>query len=268
MTDPVTWGHHLLADDHTCLPDFDVFVTEIRKQYGDNDRMQNSCTRAYHKMMQGYHSSDQNIRAYTNRLRRNWREAGWDEEQHKIILDHMIWAGLKPYLHPKLRPFTKAKGRFDSIDELFDTAAVVETPPPNYDKQQRPTESGSANQKGMKRPHRLSTSTQAGESSTSGAGSGTKPGTKSTLPPAPWVTKDKRQRRFDASVCLRCGVKRLQSRECPKYSPAEKPAQNSTQKLDTNKGERHVKRQRSFDTQQQTNYSTSPDICLGERGWT
>jgi len=31
MTDPVTWGHDLLADDHTCLHDYDLFVTEIRK---------------------------------------------------------------------------------------------------------------------------------------------------------------------------------------------------------------------------------------------
>jgi hypothetical protein len=30
MTDPVTWGHDLLADDHTCLQDYDLFVTEIR----------------------------------------------------------------------------------------------------------------------------------------------------------------------------------------------------------------------------------------------
>jgi hypothetical protein len=240
MTDPVTWGHDLLADDHTCLHDYDLFVTEIRKQYGDKDRKQNSPTRAYHEMMQGYHNSDENIRAYANRLRRIWREAGWDEEQHKIMLYNIIWAGLKPYLHAKLRPFTKANGRFDSIDELFDTVADVETPPRNYDKQQRPTESGSGNQKGKKRPHQPST--QTGESSTSGAGSGTKPGSKSTLPPAPWVTRDERQRRFDARVCLRCGVKGHQSRECPKYSPAEKPKQKSTQKLDTIQGERHVKR--------------------------
>jgi hypothetical protein len=87
-------------------------------------------------MMQGYHNSDENIRAYANRLRRNWREAGWDEEQHNIMLYDMIWAGLKPYLHPNLRPLTKANGRFDSIDELFDTAADVETPPRHYEKQQ------------------------------------------------------------------------------------------------------------------------------------
>ena len=44
MTDPVTWGHDLLADDHTCLHDYDLFVTEIRKQYGDKDLKQNSST--------------------------------------------------------------------------------------------------------------------------------------------------------------------------------------------------------------------------------
>jgi len=253
MTDPETSGHDLLADDHTCLHDYDLFVTKIRKQYRDKDRKQNSSTRAYNEMMQGYHNSDENIRAYANQLQRNWREAGWEEEQHKIMLYDMIWAGLKPYLHPKLRPFTKANRRFDSIDELFDTVADLETPPQNYDKQQRLTESGSGNQKGKKRPHQLSTSTPAGERLTSGAGSGIKPGSKSTLPPAPWVTMDERQRRFDARVCLRCRVKGHQSRECPKYSPAEKPEQMSTPKLDTNDGERHVKRQWSFDTQQQKN---------------
>jgi hypothetical protein len=59
------------------------------------------------------------------------------------MLYDTIWAGLKPYLHPKLRRFTKANGRFDSMDELFDRAADLETQPRNYDKQQPPTKSGS-----------------------------------------------------------------------------------------------------------------------------
>jgi len=49
------------------------------------------------------------------------------------MLYDIIWAGLKAYLDLKLRPFTKANRIFDSIDELFDTAADVETPPQNYD---------------------------------------------------------------------------------------------------------------------------------------
>jgi hypothetical protein len=30
-TDSVTWGHDLFADDHTCLHDYDLFITEIQK---------------------------------------------------------------------------------------------------------------------------------------------------------------------------------------------------------------------------------------------
>jgi hypothetical protein len=51
MTDQVTWGHNLLADDHQYLHDLDLFITEMRKQYGDKDRRQNSSTRAYHEII-------------------------------------------------------------------------------------------------------------------------------------------------------------------------------------------------------------------------
>jgi hypothetical protein len=74
-------------------------------------------------MMQGYHNSDETICAYANQLWRNWSEAGCDEELHNIILYNMIWAELKPYHHPTLRPCAKANGRFDFVDQHFDTAA-------------------------------------------------------------------------------------------------------------------------------------------------
>jgi len=51
-------------------------------------------------MMQGDHNSDENICAYANLLRRNRREAVWDEEQHNIILHDLIWAGVKLVLAP------------------------------------------------------------------------------------------------------------------------------------------------------------------------
>jgi len=47
MTDRVTWGHDLLADNHPSLHELDLFITEIQKQYGDKDQRQNSSTRAY-----------------------------------------------------------------------------------------------------------------------------------------------------------------------------------------------------------------------------
>jgi hypothetical protein len=52
------------------------------------------------------------------------------------MLHHMIWAGLKPYRDPKLSPFTKVNGRFDTIDKLFGTAADMETTPRNCNKKQ------------------------------------------------------------------------------------------------------------------------------------
>jgi len=171
MTDPVTWGQDLLADDHACLHYLDLFITELRKKYWDKDRRQNSSTRAYHEMMQRYHNPDENVHPYANRLRRNWRDSGWDEEHNKIMLYDMIWAGLKPYLWPKLRHFTKTNGRFDSIDEPFDRAADVETPRKS-DRQQQSTEIGGGNQKGKKRPHQPSVSTLSGGGWGSGSGSG------------------------------------------------------------------------------------------------
>jgi len=49
----------------------------------------------------------------------------------------MVWEGLKAYYLPKLKPFSKANRKFNSIDELLDRAADVETEPEKYDKQQQ-----------------------------------------------------------------------------------------------------------------------------------
>jgi len=270
MINPVTWGQDQLADDHPCLHDLDLFITEIRKQYGDKNQGQNSSTRAIHEMMQGDHNPDENIRAYANRLWQNCRESGPDEEHHKIMLYDMIWAGLKPYLWPKLRPFTKTNGRLDSINELFNRAANVETPRKS-DKQQQSTEIGGGNQKGKKRPHQQSVSTPSGGGWGSGLGSGlgsgwgsglstgtrggSGPGSGSKRPPAPWVNTEERQGWQGAGVCLRCGAKGHLVFECTKDSRALNPEQNKPENQDqpTSSDDRQIKRQRSFDPQQQKN---------------
>jgi hypothetical protein len=41
----------------------------------------------------------------------------------------MVWAGLKGDLLPQLKPLTKEKWKYHSIDKLFDSAADVETEP-------------------------------------------------------------------------------------------------------------------------------------------
>jgi hypothetical protein len=68
MTDPVTWGYNLLANDHPCLHVVHLFITEIQKQYGDKDRRQNSSLELSQEMMAGYHNPDKTVCAYANRL--------------------------------------------------------------------------------------------------------------------------------------------------------------------------------------------------------
>jgi len=137
MINPITWGHDLLTNNSPCIHDFDLFVSKIQKMYGDMDRKLNAGTRLYLEFRQGHHDPNESVRAYANQLRRNWKEAGWDEEQQKLSCYHMICAGLKPELHPTVRPITNEDGMFDSIDELFDRAADVETKPQKYDKSQQ-----------------------------------------------------------------------------------------------------------------------------------
>jgi hypothetical protein len=70
----------------------------------------------------------------------------------------MVWAGLKADLLPRLKPFTKANRKFNSIDELFDRAADVETEPEKYDKQQQKPPGESSRPGGKKRNFRPSIS--------------------------------------------------------------------------------------------------------------
>ena len=156
---------------------------------------------------------------------------------------------------PKLRPFTNVNGRFDSIDQLFDRAADVGTPrKPN---KQQPTESGGSSQKGKKRPRQPSESIPSGGGPGSGSGSGARSGLGPKRPPAPWVSTEERQRRREAGLCLRCGAKDHLVFECTKYSRARNPeqdqSQNNNHNQPTSSNDRQIKRQRSFDPQQQKN---------------
>jgi hypothetical protein len=129
MIDPITCGQDLQKNNSPCLNNLDLFVAEIQKMYGDKDRRLNLARKSFGNFPQGYYSAGENIGAYTNRLLRNWRQAEWDEVQFQPMLYDMVWAGLKAALLPKLKLFTKENGKFNSIDELFDRVADVETEP-------------------------------------------------------------------------------------------------------------------------------------------
>jgi len=127
MINPITKGQVLQKNNSTCLHNFDHFIGEIQKMYSDKDHILNLARKSYYDFAKGYYNANENVRAYANRLWRNWREAEWDEVQFQQLLYNMVWAGLKADFLPKLKPFPKVKGKFNSIDELFDWAADVET---------------------------------------------------------------------------------------------------------------------------------------------
>ena len=250
MIDPITWGQDLLTTDSPCLHDFDVFVSEIQKMYADKDRKLNAGTRLCLEFRQGHHDPDESVRAYANRLRQNWREAGWDEEQQKLSCYDMIWAGLKPELHPKVKPFTNEDGMFDSIGELFDRAADVESKPQKYNKSQQQRQHGETSYKsGRKRGYRPSISESKDAPKEAPKPSGGRQ--LSDLPPAPWVSSEVYKKRNASGKCSRCAGDHL-SFKCPKFSRATYP-DKLTPGDGKDGGNRQIKRQRSFDTQQAKN---------------
>jgi hypothetical protein len=101
LTDPVSWGQVLRNQENLCLGDFDVFTTELRKMYGEKDSELNPATRAYQQYPQGYHDPKEGVRAYANRLRRNWWEADWDEQIYHKMLYGMVWSGLQGFYYQK-----------------------------------------------------------------------------------------------------------------------------------------------------------------------
>jgi len=72
MFDPITWGQDLQKNDSPCLNNLDLFVAEIQKMYRDKDRRLNVARKSFYHFPQGYYNADENVRAYANRLWRNW----------------------------------------------------------------------------------------------------------------------------------------------------------------------------------------------------
>jgi len=252
MTDPVSWGQDLGNQQNLCLEDFDLFTTELRKMYGDKNRELNVATRAYHEFPQGYHDLKECVWAYANRFRKNWREAGWDEQIHHKMLYSMIWSGLKEYLLPKIKPFTDQSGRFNNIDELFDRAADVESPP-KADKQHQQKQPGETRKRNFRPSISESTETTQTNFGNSVHPSNSSGSNRANLSPAPWQTKEVFEKRRANQQCTRCRSKENMSHKCTKYGRPMLPEWNSTAASGSGSGELQIKHQKSFDTQQSKN---------------
>jgi len=95
------------------------------------------------------------VRVYANRIKANWRAAGWLRQDNKDLYE-IAWSGLQPGLQSKIKPLTPKNGRFDSMEELFNRAADSEVKPDSkkpqpQQPQQQQKQSGESSQQGGKK---------------------------------------------------------------------------------------------------------------------
>jgi hypothetical protein len=192
--------------------------------YGDKDRRLKSATKA----MQEYQQlPNKAVRVYANRLKANWRRAGWNLITHEVVLYDMAWAGLRHALKTKVRPWiSSGKDRFDTLDQVINCAAASEFKPDNKKpggQQQQQRQTGESLKGGdKKRNFRPSISepmeNNSGNSNTSGnsnnSGTGniksgksnsSSGGSRANLSPAPWLSKEIYESRKANRQCTRCG---------------------------------------------------------------
>ena len=170
------------------------------------------------------------------------------------MLYDMVWAESKANLLTKLKPFTKANGKFNSFDELFDRAADVETEPEKYDKQQQMPPSESSAPGGKKRNIHPSISetknlpknpSKANQSNPSSCG-------RNGQLPSPWVKSEVYASRTANRKCLQCGDDH-KTFQYPKYSKTiiqDRLTSRDRKGKDRHDidGSRQIQLQRSFDT--------------------
>jgi len=264
MTDPSEWAGDLSAESGPCLQDFDLFSQEIAKVYGDKNQRRVAVI----TLMQEYIQLPQElVRAYANRVKVHWRQAGWNRQKHEEVLYDIAWAGLRNSLKNNVGPMTPSCGRYDTLDEFFDKAEASEvthaenTKPQQQEQQQQqqqqkqPTDSSS---KGGNRGYRPSISEPAdttgggksGQSGTNTHGKSGGGGQSSGFPPPPWVSTEIFEIRCSTGKCLRCGSPNHKASFCPKYSRGGNPPQQHQTLASNRDGGHQIKRQKSFDNQQ------------------
>ena len=93
--------------------------------YGDKDRKLNAAMKCVTDCLLG---ANESVRFYANRIKANWRLAGWLWQQNKKLYE-IAWGGLRPRLKSKIKPLSPKNGRFDCMEELFDRAAHSQVKP-------------------------------------------------------------------------------------------------------------------------------------------
>ena len=240
MTDPVEWLRDLRGDSDLCLEDFEAFLEEIQKIYGNKERKLHVAMKCVIYFHQG---ANEPVRVYANRIKENWRAEGWllqDKKNHYEI----AWSRLRPGLKSRIKLLTPKNGKFDSTAELFDCTADSEIKPDgNKPQQQQPhqqqKQSGeSFHQGGKKHNFRPSISKPA---------EGPKPDkcksdqdVKRNL--LPWVSPELDKTQKLEGKCIHCGLPKHKTFWCTKYTCANFP-ENLAHPGDG----KQIKHQRSLD---------------------
>jgi len=274
MIDSISWGHNLRKSNTPCLCNFDVFVGQIQNMYSNHHKRLNMVRRWYDDFPQGYYNANENLWTYTNRLRRNWRDADWDQEQYEPILYEMVWAGFEADLLPTLIPWSKGSGKFDSIDECLHQAADVETEPSKYNMWQQKPPGESSHVGG--RLHNFHSpiskynavprnASKPYKSDDSSSGGGT------DLPQSRWVTREVYALGKANRKCLQC-CNHYKSFQCPECSNSHcqdwlTPGDGTGKDRDDTGGNQQSKHQWSIDTQQVKMWYTSPGVQRSRGCW-
>ena len=161
MADPSEWAGDLSAESDSCLQDLHLFSQEMAKVYGDKAR-RCVCVAEITLIQEYIQLPQESVRAYANRLKANWRQAGWNQQKHEEVLYYIAWAGLCNSHKNKVEPMIPGCGRFNTLAKFFDKSAASEVTlvenkklkqqqQQQQQQQKQPTDSSS---KGSKRGYR------------------------------------------------------------------------------------------------------------------
>jgi hypothetical protein len=152
-----------------------------------------------------------------------------------ISVTDMVWAGLRPGIQARIKPFARENGRFASIDELFKKAQDVEIRS-NRNKRAGTTQNQPASTAEKRHGNNGSNSGSNGGKTKKKRPYHDTPPTPSrnyrqNLPPAPWVDRETRDKRREKALCWRCGGDH-KTVHCPKYSRVDIPPSQDRQDRD------------------------------------
>ena len=115
MSDPSEWAGDWSVHSGPCLQGFDLGKQEMAKAYWDKNWHRVAVIMPMQEYIQHRQGS---VRAYANRVKANWRQAGWNLQKHEDVLYDIGWAGIRNSLKNKVGPMTPDCGQFDTFDEF------------------------------------------------------------------------------------------------------------------------------------------------------